>query len=328
VDVGPSRRPRRRWLVAGAVLTVAGVVLAACTASPPPQPVEVTVAVTPTPTPSPTPTPAPPDPYPGAAWLVEGGGELPDVPYTPNGAVASRDRPVTYDTGCHTRTVHLQHCEFGPANAAHTIALVGDSHSAHWLPGLQSIAEEFGFHIVSVTKSGCRFAVYPSDSYAACQSWNIQARNYLTELKPDLVLTLATVGSSGADSFRYGTFYPQWEALEEAGIPIIAIRDTPWFDYNVAGCVLTYGPDAERCGADKAFHGLTKPVLVPEESPLPSNVHLLDLTYLFCDETLCPAVVGNVLVYRDDHHLSATYVKTAAPYLAQHILDLMGWQKP
>src|SRR5262245_14724451 len=104
MDHGPTRRSRPRWLVAGAVLAVAGVVLAACTATRPAQPVgvtvEVTVDVTQTPMPSPTPTPAPPDPYPGAAWLVEGGGELPDVAYKPNAAVASRDRPVTYDTGC------------------------------------------------------------------------------------------------------------------------------------------------------------------------------------------------------------------------------------
>jgi hypothetical protein len=33
-------------------------------------------------------------------------------------------------------------------------------------------------------------------------------------------------------------------------------------------------------------------------------------------------VVGNVLVYQDDHHLTSTYALTLAPYLEQRLLTV------
>jgi hypothetical protein len=35
-----------------------------------------------------------------------------------------------------------------------------------------------------------------------------------------------------------------------------------------------------------------------------------------CTSTTCPAVVGNMLTYRDDTHLTATFSAWLAPYVA------------
>ncbi|HEY7222430.1 MAG TPA: SGNH hydrolase domain-containing protein [Micromonosporaceae bacterium] len=302
--------------------------------------VTATREATPTPTgqpsPSATPTPTPartkaPDPYPGAAYLVEGG-DLPDVPYRPRTSAAKHDRPVTYDNGCHQAQLApaVITCAFGPKDAQRTIAVVGDSHSAEWLPALQSVADDLSWRIVSITKSGCRFEIYPADNvkHQSCRDWNAGVLNRLRTLRPDVVFTLATVGSSGSDSMHAGTVFSRWRALEEMGIPVVAIRDNPWYKFDLAECVATYGPRSSRCGGDRAQHGLTHPITVPHGYTLPANVHLLDLTNYYCERTFCPAVVGNVLVYRDDHHLTATFVKTAAPYLAAAIITAMGWQHP
>jgi hypothetical protein len=39
-------------------------------------------------------------------------------------------------------------------------------------------------------------------------------------------------------------------------------------------------------------------------------------TDAFCTRGTCPAVVGNVLVNRDEEHLTATYARTLAARLA------------
>jgi hypothetical protein len=70
------------------------------------------------------------------------------------------------------------------------------------------------------------------------------------------------------------------------------------------------------------------PIVVPPGETLPANVHLFDFTEYYCQPTVCPIVIGNVLVYRDGHHLTATYVKTIAPYLARAIVKVMGWAEP
>jgi hypothetical protein len=41
---------------------------------------------------------------------------------------------------------------------------------------------------------------------------------------------------------------------------------------------------------------------------------------LVCGRIVCAPVVGNVVVYRDSHHLTNTYSKTLVPYLQQRLL--------
>jgi hypothetical protein len=38
----------------------------------------------------------------------------------------------------------------------------------------------------------------------------------------------------------------------------------------------------------------------------------------------CPLVIGNVLVYRDANHITATYSKTLAPFLVARIKEAIG----
>jgi hypothetical protein len=41
----------------------------------------------------------------------------------------------------------------------------------------------------------------------------------------------------------------------------------------------------------------------------------VDLSKLFCRDGTCPAVIGNVLVYRDNH-MTNTFAKSLGPELA------------
>ena len=46
-------------------------------------------------------------------------------------------------------------------NGAITVALVGDSHAAHWFPALNVIAKERGWRLVPLTKFSCVFVDLP-----------------------------------------------------------------------------------------------------------------------------------------------------------------------
>ena len=48
---------------------------------------------------------------------------------------------------------------------------------------------------------------------------------------------------------------------------------------------------------------------------LPSNVVFLDIADASATPTFCPAVIGNVLVYIDDNHLTASYSTSMAGLL-------------
>lgn len=49
----------------------------------------------------------------------------------------------------------------------------------------------------------------------------------------------------------------------------------------------------------------------------PPGVTFADLSDSLCEESACPPVIGNVIVYSDNSHLSATYSRTLAPALLE-----------
>ena len=49
------------------------------------------------------------------------------------------------------------------------------------------------------------------------------------------------------------------------------------------------------------------------------GAEIVDPTPWFCTATFCPAVVGNVLVYRDQHHVTTAYDRLLAPLLAKKL---------
>jgi hypothetical protein len=52
-------------------------------------------------------------------------------------------------------------------------------------------------------------------------------------------------------------------------------------------------------------------------------VDVVDLTDRFCGPDRCPAVIGNVAVYRDNNHVTDTYARSLTPYLGA-ALDGVG----
>jgi hypothetical protein len=50
-----------------------------------------------------------------------------------------------------------------------------------------------------------------------------------------------------------------------------------------------------------------------------TGIELISPVRKLCNEQICPAVIGNVLVYRDTYHMSATYAETLAPWLGRKL---------
>jgi hypothetical protein len=53
------------------------------------------------------------------------------------------------------------------------------------------------------------------------------------------------------------------------------------------------------------------------------DVTAVDITPYFCDSTFCHAVIGGVVVYFDDHHLTATYAMTLARVIGPELAGLL-----
>ncbi|MGI9437250.1 MAG: acyltransferase family protein, partial [Geminicoccaceae bacterium] len=80
-----------------------------------------------------------------------------DVPVRPGKLLARFDRGDLEKNGCHQTLAGTEviRCVFGNAEASRTIAVVGGSHSGHWLPTLRAMNLETPVRIVTYTKSSC-----------------------------------------------------------------------------------------------------------------------------------------------------------------------------
>ena len=106
------------------------------------------------------------------------------------------------------------------------------------------------------------------------------------------------------------------------------IRDNPALRISAPGCVLSYGKDHKLCNSDrKLVIDNLKDYLVTVSAMLPET-HLVDLTHLYCNKEICPAVIGNILVYRDNHHITDAFGVTLAPYIDKAVKKILKMPAP
>ena len=98
------------------------------------------------------------------------------------------------DAGSRSPAPDRPSCVYGDRNGAITVALVGDSHAAHWFPALDVVAKERGWRLVPLTKFSCVFVDLPiwspnlNREYTECETWRENVVDRLAKLKPDLVI--------------------------------------------------------------------------------------------------------------------------------------------
>ncbi|KAA0021265.1 acyltransferase family protein [Antrihabitans cavernicola] len=268
--------------------------------------------------------------YPGAAALYAAA-PVPDMPMRPTVLEAPNELPVSTPDGCFADLPESRviSCTYGRPNADRTIALVGGSHSEFWLTALDAIGKQRGIRIDTYLKAACPLTsdpepVFGDQPYLACREWSDDVMNRLTQTRPDQIFTTSTRPRDD----RPGDFTPDnyadvWQQLSDRGLSVLAIRDTPWLPESAPDC-LANGGDGERCGVPRSQAlDAVNPAL--ERIDTMSGVSSLDLTDDVCGELTCAAVVGNVLVYHDMHHLTVTYVRTLTAPLDRQIGAATGW---
>ena len=243
--------------------------------------------------------------------------------FAPTPLQVRNDLPIAYFDGCHQvkGAPEMIKCDYGATEDwTYTVALVGGSHALQWLPALLSFAEEDNIKVVNYTKAECRFTL-DEDVTDDCALWNEDVINSLTSEKPDLVFTNADVGKEQMPTVPTG-YLAMWKLLEEANMEVFGIRDNPWMGFDIPYCVDTNGATSDECIVER-----DKVIL--SDSPWsqlaekPANVHYTDLNDYICDEDYCNPVEGNVLVYRDDNHLSASYSTTLGPIVRDHLMPIL-----
>ncbi|WP_330180493.1 acyltransferase [Nocardia sp. NBC_01503] len=272
--------------------------------------------------------------YPGAEALTAGIA-APPAKMRPTVFEAPSELPPPTLQGCiadwNTRTVVT--CTYGDQEAERTLAVVGSSHAEHWLPALDLLATENHFRIVVYLKMGCPLTVeaeplYKGEANPDCVNWTREVIDRLGTEQPDWVFTTGTRPVDDGGDETPADYLDVWNELTARGLNVIVIRDTPWLRHNgiryrAVDC-LSKGGDRLGCGMRRA--DALNPVNPAIEAAAGyPNIYPIDLTDAVCEPEICPAVEGNVLIYHDEHHLTATYSRTLAPALGRQLGPILGW---
>ncbi|TLW94646.1 acyltransferase [Saccharomonospora piscinae] len=204
------------------------------------------------------------------------------------------------------------------------VVVVGDSHSQQYIAALRPVVDRRGWQIISIGKGGCPFTA-GADVAPDCRSWNDAALAEILDTRPDAVITMATRDVRAGLTERTPPGYiAQWRALADADIPVVGIRDSPRFDYEPSECVRRHGISADRCDAPRREFLSPRPPY--RDAPgVPGGVEFLDFSDFFCGPEVCPPVIGNVLVYMDDNHVTATYLETMSPMVEARLSAALRW---
>lgn len=268
--------------------------------------------------------------YPGAAVHLdqELATELPVLPVHPDTSTVAEDTiERTDDCNAVAEDEEMVLCEFGDPDADFTIALVGSSHVRHWFDAVKAITERQGWNMVMMTRNACQFSpevqYRAGEEYTNCTRWNQEVMSELGSRDIDAVFGLGSLTNSNEDGEERvpDGFVQRWYQLDEMGIDMIAVRDTPRFDYDVPECVDQEG--ATECVADQR-DSMAETAPFHDLAGVPDNTSFVDLTGYLCQDGTCQGVIGNQLVYYDTHHLSYAFSESMAAALEPHLLEVTG----
>lgn len=254
---------------------------------------------------------------------------------TPDPLLATKDIPISWQAG---KDCNLDQkisepiwCEFGQLDAGKTIAVVGDSKMRQWTTGVIDVAEKSGWRVITSTKSACPFTaahVARGDrEYESCNQWNEKVLNDLLIFKPDYVVTTsrrsyASYPPEGSGFEKVTEEYiaglvSNWSKLQDNGTQVIVLTDNPPPPEEIYECVakarsandcsFEYAPALELSGNRSLL----------EAAERTGNVLIVDVLDLICPGLqMCPAVIGDVLLYRDKSHITNTYILTTVRILS------------
>jgi hypothetical protein len=166
-------------------------------------------------------------------------------------------------------------------------------------------------------KLSCRFLDMPLYShwyqrmYTECDTWRTLVVARLQALKPDLVIEASIRDGLTSDATDRDPVH-QGDAMarllgQVPGAKVILV-DTPSSRFDVPYCLSKNRSDIRACETSRSRALGPSPGVVESTAASELGATLIDMTPLMCPGDPCPVVIDRIIVYRDSHHMTATFV--------------------
>ena len=217
-----------------------------------------------------------------------------------------------------------------PTSAAigpNRVVLLGDSHAGEWYPDVYGIAHHLGLDTEVLNKEGCPLASITIENasldrpYTECNQWRTNMfQRLLSEPRPQVIFIASLNYYTSDNTYLVDGWKKTLQALQEIGAPIVYLHDTPFPNFNVPTCVSGKLSDWSKCSfrRDVAFH---PDPLMSGTAASHGLVARVDVDKFLCPPTKaeCPAVLGGILLYRDNSHVTNTAMSLLVPVVQEQL---------
>ena len=258
---------------------------------------------------------------------------------SPSLSGALGDQPVIYGNECHAgfSVVEPKDCVFGDPTSSVVVGLYGDSHAAQWFPAFEKVAIKNKWRLITYTKRGCPpvdvevYSKVLGKVYTECGPWRRNVERKMVADRVKVVFVAAFDRLLDAQT-RIPIWQKPWRdglratfaTLRGAGITPVLVEDTPYPNQDVPTCLSANRSSVTGCNITVSA-GFRPDMVEMREDFAREGVPLLRTRQWFCTATQCPVIVGNLLVYRDDNHMTVTWARFVAPLLDAAVVPFVDW---
>jgi peptidoglycan/LPS O-acetylase OafA/YrhL len=249
---------------------------------------------------------------------------------------ARTDYERTWHDGClgNLASTTPANCVYAAKKGAFTVALVGDSHASALFPAVEAVASAHGWRLLTFVKVSCPFMDIPIYSdmlkreYTECATWNAKVVARLQAAKPDLILVSNSrwvFPLNAADQNRVKQGQALARMIKQVPGRVAIIVDVPLPGIDVPACLSDHPTDVRLCAVPRRQALGSGMGIIESTAASETGARLINMTKAICPGTgACPVVIDNMIVYRDQHHLTATFSRTLAPVLDQKLRAILG----
>ncbi len=274
-----------------------------------------------------------------AAQLIslDAGAQITEVPSNVDPTVQGvrSNKPRIYGDGCMLKdgSVDPKACEYGDLTSSTVIALFGDSHAAQWFPALEELSNTRHWKLIVFAKSGCPTAdvrIRRTFLDPECVAWRAKVVEQLMIAKPTMVVMSSAPydpGSSdvGKDSdtvWRRG-LTATLQQVRPTTDKLLIIGDTPLPIHQIPNCLSKQPRNVRGCIAPRKDSVDVSRVQLERDIAAENDASFVSVSNWLCGTTECPVIIGNMILYRDNNHISATASVYFAPFLAAVMVPLL-----
>jgi hypothetical protein len=256
--------------------------------------------------------PAPPPP--SLAQVLAGVGEAAAIRKVP-ADLLSAGSDVGYDSDkCEAgpSADRIDACVFGDRASAVNVVLYGDSHAGMWVPALDAVAASRHWRLYFYGKPGC-----PTVALPRCDRFRAYVLDQIRALRPQLVVVTNFSQKPLMSPARWRrSLASTLLTLRRYASRVVVLGDTPVLRESAPECLARHALDVPACFTGR--FAATSRVWNDADSAAAraAAAGYIPVLPWLCGE-VCTPVIGEVTVYRNRFHLTATYVRVLRGVLAE-----------